>query len=144
MTPAYHMAKATSNRSTGLLFTAIDFFVSPYYIQGSSDPQFHQKEVEMAKAPLKYQLTNPGKIKTDETDLDFPAAQSMADEKVKSLCPDPMLISWFNATTGESHPKVDCGRTGKPGWLNYAQSLNCDMTVDINDEQFVFIYLTQP
>ncbi len=98
----------------------------------------------MAKAPLKYQLINPVKIRTEEPDLDFPAAQSMADEKVKSLCPDPMLISWYNATTGESHPKVDCGAAGKRGWLNYAQSRNCDMTVDINDEQFVFIYLTQP
>ena len=98
----------------------------------------------MAKPPLKYQLINPVKIRTEEPDLDFPAAQSMADEKVKSLCPDPTLISWYNATTGESHPKAECGGAGKPGWLDYAQSRNCDMTVDINDEQFVFIYLTQP
>ncbi|MDX2455056.1 AF1514 family protein [Desulfosarcina sp.] len=98
----------------------------------------------MAKAPLKYQLINPVKIRTEKPDLDFPAAQSMADEKVKSLFPDPMLISWYNATTGESHPKVESGGAGKRGWLNYAQSRNCDMTVDINDEQFVFIYLTQP
>lgn len=98
----------------------------------------------MAKAPLKYQLINPVKIRTEVSDLDFPAARSMADEKVKSLCPDPMLVSWFNAITGESFPKVDCGNAGKPGWLNYAESRNCDMTVDINDTQFVFIYLTQP
>lgn len=98
----------------------------------------------MAKAPLKYQLINPLKIRTDASELDFTAAQSMADEKVKALCPDPMLVSWYNAATGESFPKVECGSTGKPGWLNYAESRNCDMTVDINDEQFVFIYLTQP
>lgn len=98
----------------------------------------------MPKAPLKYQLINPLKIKTDHSDLDFMDAQSMADEKVKSLCPDPMLVSWYNATTGESHPNVECTSAGKPGWLNYAESRNCDMTVDINDEQFVFIYLTQP
>lgn len=98
----------------------------------------------MAKSPLKYQLINPVKIRSEQPDLDFLAAQSMADEKVKSLCPDPMLISWFNATTGESYPTVNGGGTGKPGWLNYAESRNCDMTVDINDEQFVFIYLTQP
>ncbi len=98
----------------------------------------------MAKAPLKYHLINPVKIKTDPLDLDFMAAQSMADDKVKSLCPDPMLVSWYNATTGESYPKAKCGSAGKPGWLIYAESRNCDMTVDINDEQFVFIYLTQP
>lgn len=98
----------------------------------------------MAKAPLKYHLINPVKIRTDQPDLDFMAAQSMAEDKVKSLCPDPTLISWYNAATGESHPNVERGSTGKPGWLNYAESRNCDMTVDINDEQFVFIYLTQP
>jgi hypothetical protein len=98
----------------------------------------------MVKAPLKYHLINPVKIKTDQSDLDFIAAQSMADEKVKSLCPDPMLVSWYNATTGESYPNVDCGCAGNPGWLNHAKSRNCDMTVDINDEQFVFIYRTQP
>ena len=98
----------------------------------------------MAKSPLKYQLINPLKIKTDLPDLDFLAAQTMADEKVKSLSPDPKLISWYNATTGESYPKVERGCPGKPGWLNYAESRKCDMTVDINDEQFVFIYLTQP
>ncbi len=98
----------------------------------------------MPKAPLKYQLINPVKIRTEDPGLDFRVAQSLADEKVRSLCPDPMLISWYNATTGECHPKAECGSGGKPGWLNYAESCKCDMTVDINDEQFIFVYLTQP
>ncbi len=98
----------------------------------------------MAKAPLKYQLINPVKIRTDESDLDFMTARSMANKKVKSLCPDPKLISWYNATTGESYPGKKCGCAGKPVWLNHAKSCKCDLTVDINDEQFVFIYLTQP
>lgn len=98
----------------------------------------------MAKAPLKYYLINPVKIKTDEQDLDFVTAQSMADAKVKSLCPDPTLVSWYDATTGECHPNTKACSAGKPGWLYYAESCNCDVTVDINDEQYVFIYLTQP
>ena len=98
----------------------------------------------MAKAPLKYQLINPLKIKSEEPNLDFPKAQSLADKKVKSLCPDPTLVSWYNATTGESYPQGEAPQAGKPGWLNYAEACNCDMTVDINDEQYVFIYQTQP
>ena len=98
----------------------------------------------MAKAPLKYQLINPLKIKSEEPDLDFPEAQSLADKKAKSLCPDPTLVSWYDATTGEYHPKEEAAHAGKPGWLNYVESRNCDMTVDINDEQYVFVYLTQP
>ena len=98
----------------------------------------------MAKAPLKYYLINPVKIKTDQQRLDFETAQSMADEKVKSLCPKPTLISWYNARTGECHPDKKAGNAGKPGWLHYAESRNCDMTIDINNEEFIFIYLTQP
>ena len=98
----------------------------------------------MAKAPLKYHLINPVKIKAEQQGLDFDMAHYMANEKVKSLCPDPTLISWYNATTGESYPEIKAGTSGKPGWLDYAQSRNCDVTVDINDEQFVFVYLTQP
>ena len=98
----------------------------------------------MAKAPLKYLLTNPVKIRTDQTDLDFPTAQCMAEEKVRSLCPDPVLVSWYDAGSGDAHPQGECGGPGKPGWLNYAESRNCDLTVDINDEQFIFVYLTQP
>lgn len=98
----------------------------------------------MAKAPLKYRLINPLKIRTDQPDLEFVDAQSMADNKVKSLCPEPVLVSWYNSTTGESYPNIECGAAKKPGWLYYAESRNCDMTVDINDEQFIFIYLTQP
>ncbi len=98
----------------------------------------------MAKAPLKYLLTNPVKIKTDQADLDFSEAQSMAEEKVRSLCPDPVLVSWYDAVAGDAYPQGEGGTAGKPGWLNYAESRNCDLTVDINDEQYVFVYLTQP
>ena len=72
----------------------------------------------MVKAPLKYHLINPLKIRTDEPDLDFFAARSMAEEKVKSLCPNPpVLVSWYNATTGEYYPQAECSCAGKPGWL---------------------------
>ena len=99
----------------------------------------------MVKPPLKYLLINPVKIRTDHPELDFLTAQSLADEKARSLSSmTPMLVSWYNATTGEAYPDIKSNVAGKPGWLNYAESRQCDMTVDINDEQFVFIYLTKP
>jgi len=97
----------------------------------------------MTKAPLKYMLTNPVKIRTDHPELDFITAQGLADEKAKSLCMAPMLVSWYNSKTGESYPDIKGTVAGKPGWLNHAESCHCDMTVDINDEQFVFVYMTQ-
>lgn len=98
----------------------------------------------MVKKPLKYQLINPVKIKADPSGLDFMAARDIADEKVNSLSSDSILISWYNATTGESHPDGKNRCAGKPGWLSHAELSKCDMTVDINDEQFVFIYRTKP
>ncbi|WP_157067451.1 AF1514 family protein [Desulfosarcina cetonica] len=52
-------------------------------------------------------------------------------------------MSWYDATTGDHYPDMECTAAGKPGWLDYAEARNCDMTVDINDEQFIFIYLSQ-
>ena len=99
----------------------------------------------MVKKPLKYQLINPVKIKSDPSELDFPAARYIADEKVKSLSSDCRLVSWYNAMTGESYPAdIKHRSTGKPGWLSHAERCDCDMTVDINDEQFIFIYRTMP
>jgi hypothetical protein len=99
----------------------------------------------MGKKSLKYQLINPVKIKRDPSGLDFSAAQYIADEKVKSLGSDCTLVSWYNAITGESYPADEKkGSSGKPGWLTHAELCNCDTTVDINNEQFVFIYRTMP
>ena len=98
----------------------------------------------MAKQPLKYMLINPLKIRTEHADLDLSAARTMADEKGRSLCPVPMLVSWYDATTGKSYPDTESRIAGKPGWLDYAESRRCDVTVDINDEQFVFVYTTKP
>lgn len=97
----------------------------------------------MAKTSLKYKLINPLKIRSESSPLDFDAAQLIADKKAKSLCPAPRLISWYDATTGKSHPPVEHSHSGKPGWLCYAESRNCDITVDINDEQYVFVYSSQ-
>ena len=98
----------------------------------------------MAKAPLKYQLINPLKIKTDPSALDFETAKTIAENKVKALCPDPLLVCWYDATTGQHHPQRESTDSGKPCWLDYAEARKCDMTVDINDEQFIFVYLSQP
>lgn len=94
----------------------------------------------MTKAALKYQLINPLKIKTDASTLDFDTALTLADQKARSLRPSSRLVSWYDAATGKSHPCVESLHPGKPGWLQYAESRKCDMTVVINDAQYVFVY----
>ena len=87
----------------------------------------------------------PGKhirIAIDNPELDFAGAKEIARQKAKKICTDPMLLSWYLGQTGESYPNLECGPGDKPAWIVYAESRGADLTIDINDGQFIFIYLS--
>ena len=84
------------------------------------------------------------KIKVDQPNLDFEAAKDIAKQKAKELCADPMLLSWYRGKTGESYPNLECGPDDKPAWIVYAESRGADITIDINEGQYIFIYLSLP
>jgi hypothetical protein len=81
------------------------------------------------------------KISSDDKGLDFVKAREIAKQKAKEFCADPMMLSWYQGSTGESYPSLECGRGDKPAWILYAESRGGDITIDINDSQYVFIYL---
>ena len=81
-------------------------------------------------------------IKTDDPDLEFTAAKDIAKQRAKELCTDPMLLSWFQGKTGESYPNMECGPGDKPAWITYAESRGGDMVININQGQYIFIYLS--
>jgi hypothetical protein len=80
-------------------------------------------------------------IQVDDPDLDFADAKDLAKQKAKEICADPMLLSWYQGKTGESYPNLECGPGDKPAWIVYAESRGGDLTIDINEGQYVFIYL---
>jgi len=87
----------------------------------------------------------PGKhieLKIDNPGLDFAEAKNFAKQKVKEICAESMLLSWYQGKTGESYPNLDCGRGDRPAWIVYAESRGGDLTIDINAGQYVFIYLS--
>jgi hypothetical protein len=84
------------------------------------------------------------KIKVDQPNLDFEAAKDIAKQKAKELCADPMLLSWYRGKTGESYPNLECGPVDKPAWIVYAESRGANITIDINEEQYIFIYISLP
>lgn len=87
----------------------------------------------------------PGKhieLKIDNPDLEFTEAKDIAKQTAKGVCDDPMLLSWYQGKTGESYPNLECGPGDKPAWIVYAESRDGDLTIDINDGQYVFIYLS--
>jgi hypothetical protein len=84
------------------------------------------------------------KIKIDDLNLDFAKAKDIARQKAKEVCDDPMLLSWYQGDTGESYPNIECGRGDQPAWILYAESRGADIAVDINEGQYIFLYLELP
>jgi hypothetical protein len=82
------------------------------------------------------------KLRIDNPKLNFAEAKDLAKQKAKEICADPMLLSWYQGDTGESYPNLECGPGDKPAWIVYAESRGGDLTIDINEGQYVFIYLS--
>jgi len=86
-------------------------------------------------------LPNPVYVLLDKTELDFKRAQDAAKNLAKKLYCEPMLLSWFDKNSEKHSPKdVTCCTEGKPGWVEYAKSRGGDFSVDINYEEYVFIF----
>ncbi len=81
-------------------------------------------------------------LRSDNPDLDFEEATDFAKQRAKETCADPMLLSWYQGKTGESYPNLECGPGDKPAWITYAESRGGDLIIDINEGQYVFIYLS--
>lgn len=84
------------------------------------------------------------KVQVDDPGLDFTRAKDIAKQKAREKCADPMLLSWFQGRTGEGYPNLECGKGDKPAWIVYAESRGGDLTIDINDGDYVFLYLSLP
>lgn len=84
------------------------------------------------------------KIQVDDKNLDFIQAKDIAKQKAKTICADPMLLSWYQGKTGESYPKFECGSRDKPPWVVFAEARGGDLVIDINQGEFIFMYLSLP
>jgi len=85
-------------------------------------------------------LSRPIDVRTEGVNLDFYRARALAEEQVRKLTIDPMLLAWFDKKEARFSPDVTCCGTEKPTWLVYAESRGGDISVDINDEEYVFVY----
>lgn len=86
-------------------------------------------------------LDHPIDVRTEPgRDLNFSGARALADEQVRKVTPDPMLLAWFDKKEARFSPNVTCCGDDKPTWLIYAESCGGDISVDVNDEEYVFVY----
>lgn len=82
-------------------------------------------------------------IKLDITDDDFNflKAKQLAKETAFEKCDYPMILSWKNGKTGESNPDYECGNNEKPFWIRYAEGRGANLTIDINQGDYIFLVL---
>ena len=81
------------------------------------------------------------RLRVAEEGLDFTKAKELAKRKAREASGEAMLLSWCNAQTGEYYPTFECGRRGRPAWRLYAEARGADLTVDVNDGRYVFMFL---
>jgi len=74
-------------------------------------------------------------------ELTFEEAKHAAYATAKTYGSDPMLLSWFDKKNGTYSPSViECCDRGEPSWLTCAHSLGGGLAVDINDEDYIFVF----
>ena len=86
-------------------------------------------------------LTNPIHLTVADKGLEFSRAKELADREAGKIAAQPILLAWYNAKTGEFMPRVTCCSDDKPAWLIYAETRGGTICIDINEEEFVFVYL---
>ena len=93
------------------------------------------------ETPSKEMLPCGVHLLIDSPGLDFHTARRAAYDAASSCTRDPMLVSWYDKKARSYSPgDVNCCRDGKPSWLSYAESRGADFAVDVNDEDFVFLF----
>ncbi len=95
----------------------------------------------IASVPLTVEmLSNRHDIVTGSSEMSFSEARKLADEKAKLNLLDPMLLAWMDGKTGRFSPNVVCCDSRKPSWLIYAETRGAELSVNINDLSYVFVY----
>jgi hypothetical protein len=82
-------------------------------------------------------------LNIDDPDLDLEKAKDAAKAKAREICKDPMLLSWENGKTGTFYTNFECGSSERPAWIVFAEARGGNLTIDVNDGEFVFIFLKQ-
>ena len=98
--------------------------------------------MKRCEIPKEDMLPNPVHLTLEKTGLDFESAQKVAKDLAKSYTSEAMLLSWFDRKVGSYSPhEIECCKEGKPpSWVEYAKSRGGNLTIDINNEEYVFVF----
>lgn len=82
------------------------------------------------------------RLTIDDSDLDFDTACKQAKVKALEINRNAMQLAWYNGLTDQGFPNYDCGPGDRPPWQVFADSRGANLTIDVNDGTFLFLYLT--
>ena len=82
------------------------------------------------------------KLIIDDPDLDFDTARDQAKAEARAINRNAMQLAWYNSRTGQGFPDYQCGQRDRPPWRVFAESRGANLTIDVNEGTFIFIYLT--
>lgn len=97
--------------------------------------------VESCELPTAGMFDKAIHLRIEEKDLSFERARDAAYKRAYTYSSDPMLLSWFDRKSGTYFPSaVECCGRGEPSWLTYAHARGGDLAIDINDEDYIFVF----
>lgn len=91
-----------------------------------------------ADKALKHEIVN---LQIAGRDLGFEEVSNQARSRAREISKDAMMLAWFNRRSGQGFPDYDCGAGEKPPWRVFAEARGANLTIDVNDGEFIFLYL---
>lgn len=79
----------------------------------------------------------------DDPDMDFEAVKNEVKKRVADTRGNAMILSWNDEKNGRFYPTRACGdgKQDVPPWIYYAQVRGSNLTVDVNDGDYIFMML---
>jgi hypothetical protein len=81
-------------------------------------------------------------LQITDCDLSFEEVCDQARYRARQINKDAMMLAWYNRRSGEGFPDYDCGANDKPPWQVFAEARGANLTIDVNNGEFIFLYLT--
>jgi len=85
-------------------------------------------------------LPNVVHLGISDPQCDFDCAREAAIAEARLYDDAPELLTWFDKKRQSFYPIDECCVEGEPSWLAYATAKGADLTVDVNHEDYLFLF----
>jgi hypothetical protein len=79
-------------------------------------------------------------INIDDPGCDLDCAMEKAFAKAEERDNAPVLLGWFDKEGQSYGPSGECCVEGEPSWLSFSYAHGGNFAVDVNQEQYVFVF----